>query len=114
MSFRQETCKYMSFPQGGLTASVTDLLDFRASAIFGYDSSRNLMAFWKWLEPSADDIDESSSSSFLHFWSALTDFFYLRLSFSRDFIVLEMDFIVFADFALAEDFSSSSSTAAFL
>ncbi len=97
-----------------LKSRLSDLLDYRASAILGYDSLRNLVAFWKWLKPSVDDIDESSSSSSLHFWSALTDFFNLRLSFSKDFIVLVMDFIVFANFALAEDFSLSSSSAAFL
>jgi hypothetical protein len=94
-------------------SSPRDLLDFRASAILGYDSLRNLMAFWKWLELSADEIDESSSSSSLHFWSALTGCFDMQLSFSRGLIVLEMDFIVLADFALAEDFSLSSSSAAF-
>jgi hypothetical protein len=55
-----------------LKSRSSDLLDFRASEILGYDSSRNSMAFWKWLEPSADDIDESLLSSSLHFWHALT------------------------------------------
>jgi hypothetical protein len=39
---------------------------------------------------------------------------FLAVALSRDLIVLEMDFIVFADFALAEDLSSSPSSAAFL
>jgi hypothetical protein len=97
-----------------LKSRLSDLLNFIASAILGYDSLRNSTAFWKWLKPSADDIDKSLSSSSLYFWCALTDFFNLRMSFYRDFIVLEMDFIVFADFALAEDFSLSSSSVTFL
>ncbi len=97
-----------------LKSRSSNFLDFRASEILEYDSSMNFMALWKWLKPSADEIDASSSSSSSHFWSALTDFFNLRLSSSRDFIVLEMDYIVFADFVLAEDISLSSSSAAFL
>jgi hypothetical protein len=88
---------WLSNRRTNLTSRLSDLLDFRATAILGYDFLRNLMAFWKWLKPSADDIDKSWSSSSLHFWSALPDFLNLQLSYSRDFIVLEMDFTVFAD-----------------
>jgi hypothetical protein len=97
-----------------LQLGLSDFHNFRVSAILGHDSLKVLMPFWKWLETSVNDIDKSSSSSSLLFWNALTDFFNLGLSFSRDFIFLEMDFIVLADFALAEDFSLSSSSAAFL
>ncbi len=84
---------WLSNRRNHLKSRLSDLLDFKASAILGYDSLWNSMAFRKWLKPSVDDIDKSLSSSSLHFWSALTDFFNLRLSFSRDFIVLEIDFI---------------------
>ncbi len=43
-----------------------------------------------------------------------TDFFSLWSSLSKDFTVLDIDFMVFADLELEEDLSSSSSLAAFL
>jgi hypothetical protein len=66
-------------------------------------------ASWKWLESSTIEMDKSLSSSLLHFWSALTDFFSLLLSLSNNLIVLERDLMVFTNFALKEDLSSSSS-----
>jgi hypothetical protein len=48
---------WLSSRRTHLKSRLSDLLDFRASAIFDYDSSRVSMPFWKWLEPSVDDID---------------------------------------------------------
>lgn len=64
-----------------------------AKTILGLCSLSISILFWKWLDPSVEDMDDSELLSSSHFWSSFMDFLSFLLLFSRDLSDLDMELI---------------------